>query len=393
MNTIKAYMSQCIDILVNNDVNNDVNNAVTEDVKGPLKCEHKSDHTCVHTCVFNNNGTKCNKNRKYGDYCHKHRKLHLLRDNILVLEHFTSNIKDYTKKELIDYYCKYLITKGERKTKLKKEDCFLAINKYYHKMKEFTDNDKIIIKLQGSLRRNILLKRIREQGIGVINRSICNNDEDFYTYTPKEEIEDIYFFSYKDSQHNVWCFDIRSLKKLIDMNYDNPYTTEEIPNNIKCLVKNYMNKLIQQGILEKIVDTTIRDRETAVKQKLVDIFSQMEFCGYSCDIQWILSLNIHNLKKLYRQLEDIWNYRANLSEHVKISIAPPDGRLFTQSVHDVMSCTSKIEVLETITSNIHKILNAHTPDDMRLGFMYFLVGLSVVSRECLLIHSWVQYVY
>ena len=154
-----------------------------------------------------------------------------------------------------------------------------------------------------------------------------------------------------------------------------------------------MNKLIQQGILEKIVDTTIRDRETAVKQKLVDIFSQIEFCGYSCDIQWILSLNIHNLKKLYRQLEDIWNYRAGLSDPVKISIAPPDGRLFTQSVHDVMSCTSKIEVLEIITSNIHKILNAHTPDDMRLGVMYFLVGLSVVSRDCLLIHSWVQYVY
>ena len=77
-----------------------------------------------------------------------------------------------------------------RKTKLKKEDCFLAIDQYYHKMKEFTDNDKVIIKLQGSLRRNILLKRIREQGVGVINRSICNNDEDFYTYTPKEEIED-----------------------------------------------------------------------------------------------------------------------------------------------------------------------------------------------------------
>jgi len=380
MNTIKAYMSQYIDILVNKDV--------TEDVKEPLKCEHKSDHTCV----FINNGTKCNKNRKYGKYCHRHRKLHLLNNDLIILDRFTSNIKDYTKKELIDYYCKYLIKKGERKTKLKKEDCFLAIDQYYHKMKEFTDNDKVIIKLQGNLRRNILLKRIREQGIGVINRSICNNDEDFYTYTPKEEIEDIYFFSYKDSQHNVWCFDIRSLKKLIDMNYDNPYTTEEIPNNIKCLVKNYMNKLIKQGILEKIVDTTVRDRETAVKQKLVDIFSQIEFCGYSCDIQWILSLNIHNLRNLYRKLEDIWNYRANLPEPVKISIAPPDGRLFTQHVHDVMS-SSKIEVLEIITSNIHKILNAHTPDDMRLGFMYFLVGLSEVSRECLLIHSWVQYVY
>ena len=37
------------------------------------------------------------------------------------------------------------------------------------------------------------------------------------------------FFSYKDN-NNYWCFDIRSAKKLIEMNYGNPYTTEPIPS-------------------------------------------------------------------------------------------------------------------------------------------------------------------
>lgn len=334
-------------------------------------------------CKFMDSDNLCKFNCNYGDYCYKHRRDFLIVNDDISRDRFTGLSKDYLKNDLV----RYRKNKMRRKSLLSgKEELFQEISKHittingYHKL----DHTKEIIMIQSLFRG----RSIREKNKGLK----CNNDEDFYTYTPKEEIEDIYFFSYKDSQHNVWCFDIRSLKKLIDMNYDNPYTTEEIPNNIKCLVKNYMNKLIKQGILEKIVDTTVRDRETAVKQKLVDIFSQIEFCGYSCDIQWILSLNIHNLRNLYRKLEDIWNYRANLPEPVKISIAPPDGRLFTQHVHDVMS-SSKIEVLEIITSNIHKILNAHTPDDMRLGFMYFLVGLSEVSRECLLIHSWVQYVY
>ena len=133
--------------------------------------------------------------------------------------------------------------------------------------------------------------------------------------------------------------------------------------------------------------------EQLFNQNIIQTFQKIDKFGYNTSIEWFTKLSIFQLRKLWINLEDIWNYRANLSEHVKISIAPPDGRLFTQSVHDVMSCTSKIEVLETITSNIHKMLNAHTPDDMRLGFMYFLVGLSVVSRDCLLIHSWVQYVY
>ena len=131
-----------------------------------------------------------------------------------------------------------------------------------------------------------------------INRSICNNDEDFYTYTPKEEIEDIYFFSYKDSQHNVWCFDIRSFKKLIDLNYDNPYTTEPISGHVKTKVNNLIKYLHNRNIEVVIDNTIVASREALVKQKFVDIFSQIEYSGYSCNIDWILRLNNIRLKKL-----------------------------------------------------------------------------------------------
>ena len=43
------------------------------------------------------------------------------------------------------------------------------------------------------------------------------------------------------------------------------------------------------------------------------IYSYIEQSGYTCQIEWFTNLSIRRLKKLYKQLEDIWNYRSQLS--------------------------------------------------------------------------------
>ena len=163
-------------------------------------------------CKVIANDIKCSGKQTYGEFCKKHRKHYLLQDNVIKLDVFTCNIKDYTKVELLDYYCKYHMKKTDRKYKLTKEGCFTAIELAYHKHKLYTSDSSVttITKAQSVIRRYLLKQRIVNQGIGIINRKICNNDEDFYTYVPKDEIEDIYFFSYQDSNKNVWCFDVRS---------------------------------------------------------------------------------------------------------------------------------------------------------------------------------------
>ena len=81
---------------------------------------------------------------------------------------------------------------------------------------EFNEKYKSIYKIQSNTRRRLLNKNIKLRVLAYINRKLCNNDEDFYTYEPVQEIEDLYFFSYQDDQNNHWGFDVRSLKKLID---------------------------------------------------------------------------------------------------------------------------------------------------------------------------------
>jgi len=180
---------------------------------------------------------------------------------------------------------------------------------------------------------------------------------------------------------------------LIDMNYGNPYTTEPIQENAKDRVNELVSYLNKNNVVTMIENTVVLDRTAIVKQKFVDIFSQMEYVGYSCDVTWILNLNASRLKRLYRELEDIWNYRANLSESAKRNIAPPDGILCSTPVHDYNHYHDKLELQEILANELLKICGATDPGNMNLGFMYFIISLSFVSRPCFMIHNWVQSVF
>lgn len=332
-----------------------------------------------------------NSMNKYGGYCKRDKDQFLLKDGLIIIDHFTNDIKDYKLKDLKLFFTTHI---KQKHTKFKKHDYFKAISIFYEKYQAYNANISNIIKIQSIIRKTLIRNTIKYQGIGYYRRSICNNDEDFYSYESKEDIESVYFFSYKDSNNNHWCFDIRSLKKLLDMNYSNPYTTEEIPENIKERINNFIKYLKKRNIMVEIDTSIVADRKTIVKQKIVDLFAQIEYSGYSCDINWLLQLSAIKLKKLYRELEDIWNYRANLSNEVKRRIVPPDGRMFVIPVSDYNNCNVIVELQEMLINELSKILQAESQSDMNLGIMYFIVGLSVVSRGCYMVHGeWVQYTF
>ena len=133
----------------------------------------------------------------------------------------------------------------------------------------------------------------------------------------------INIFSYKDLGNFIWFFDIRSFNKLMEMGQNNPYTREEIPNDVKERAKK-LSEILKLTKEDELIDNeNMRlTRQQIIKQKTIDIFSQMEQFGYGCNIEWFLELNNRKLKTLYRNLEDIWNYRLNLSYEIKSRISP-----------------------------------------------------------------------
>ena len=122
----------------------------------------------------------------------------------------------------------------------------------------------------------------------------------------------IIIFSYKDINDNIWFFDIRGFLKLINTNQLNPYTREEIPNNIKNKTKKIINILKHLNINLVIEEYTHDNINNQIKQRVVNIFSQLTTYGFDCDINWFMRLSLNKLKLLYKLMEDLWNYRLQL---------------------------------------------------------------------------------
>lgn len=334
----------------------------------------------MNSCEYSDDNNFCKSSKKYGNFCKKHKRYHLVDLNDLIIkDSFTFEIKDYLLQDLKTYYFRRI---NDKKGKYKKQFYFDEICKYIININNYDENK--LIKIQSLFRKNKVLQQLRKN---------CNNTEDFYTYDPLNEIEDKYFYSYKDSKGFKWGFDIRSLLKLMQMNYPNPYTTEKFPDNILKEVKMKIKTLKNNNLLVDIEEIVLRDRKSSIKQKLVDLFSDIELNGYSCQINWFFDMSGRRLKELYKQLEDLWNYRAQLSQDSKRNICPPDGRIFTTPVSEVMNYNCKEDLQELIIHDVSKFKNAVNLSDKKLGYMYFIIGLSMVSPPCFLTHQdWVSFI-
>jgi len=333
-------------------------------------------------CKFINNDINCNLKYHYGEYCYKHRHNFLILDDLISIDRFTGVIGDYLKKDLINY-------KKNKMRKLhfgsKKDELFLEVKDHIIKINDYHEIDysNEVVLIQSLFRG----KRARER----LYVNYCNNDEDFYTFDKLKDIPTKYFYSYIDKGIR-WGFDIRSLDKLLQMGFSNPYTTEDVSPNIVRDVKKIIKRLKKVDGYEDLTETIIRDRIDTIKQKTVDLFSLIEQGGYTCHIEWFTSLSLRRLKELYKQLEDIWNFRSQLSSSMKRTICPPSADIFKTPMIEVMNYNEKEDIQELVLREVTKFTNADKDSDRKLGFMYFLIALGHVSQPCYLAHvDWLSF--
>jgi len=356
----------------------------------------------------------CNKHNNYGDYCGKHKKKYLLDNSgIIVFDRLIDNHKIYTLtslKKTIIYICKspkwYDLKKIDSYFKdninkspllYPKEDIFRFIKDLIDIIKEdnvikdykeqcktiWIDKLKILTTIQRIARQKLKKLEDKYKGPAYKNINISCNQEDFFNMCSINEIEDIFFFSYKDINDRIWSFDIRTFKKLIDMKQDNPFNRDKIPPmaiiNMKKRLKQ-LNKLeVNIDIGKKLSDNI----EEYIGNRINDIIPHLSQFGYYINEGWIRSLSIGDLRILYSELEDIWNYRAQLSIHVKSNICPPNGVLFNETPNTILNMDNLNKLLKIILDDVYKLVfSGYSENDQKLGAMYFIIGLGKVSDEC-----------
>ena len=343
-------------------------------------------------CDFYENEHKCCKKTTYGQFCNKHKRNHLIDNDLIIMDRFTNKASDYLKNDIINTL-NSLDNKKYSKS-LKKGIVYDILLDRYNKVNYYNDNLRNIMNIQFRYKYKYNKANQLLRGEGFLKKLECNNQEDFFTYETVNEIEDKYFFSYKDEQNIIWFFDIRSLNKLIEMQQPNPYTMVEF--NPRTIIRankliNYLkNNNISLNFKDEMKELK-KDKKAVVKQKMVDLSASIERLGYSFNLERFKTLHSAQLRHLYRLLEDMWNYRAQLPQSVKEKICPPNGVIFNMSPQDIRNHTRDM-MRELIINDVMKFNTALEDSDKKLGFMYFLICLGKVCPAVYSVHEWILYI-
>lgn len=246
-----------------------------------------------------------------------------------------------------------------------------------------------LIKIQKFLRGVFQRTYNRLHGPAYINRKLCTNSVDFITMEPLEEIKFNQFISFKDVDGFIYGFDIVSIYNLFckcGSKIKNPYNRALIPEgifkNIKSLLR--LSKILKKDIcLQNEDNNLILSNEKNVEMRALTLFQNIDALGNYTSSQWFLSLSRTQLIKFMRELNDIWNYRAQLSIEVKRNICPPIGDPFRHlSVAYLHTEVDIVNVKKVILEILEKIVNTGIDVDSKsLGAYYVLGALTLVNED------------
>lgn len=252
------------------------------------------------------------------------------------------------------------------------------------------ENTPKIIKIQSLIRRNSVLFKLNYFGPFFFNKNISNNSFDFFSYQDVKSIPLEFLISYKDDDKFIYTFDIRSLDKLFSsQSYENPFNRQPFPKRILNLVRERILKVndSQPSISKRRKkNETVEEITSNIKTRAIDLFQKMDKLDQYTNVSWFCDLNLKQLKNFYRFLEDIWNYRTQLTPQQKKKISK-NGDVCSIALSKIFKI-KKITEIQTIVLNQIELLitGGETREDQVLGCLYILTAFAETSpkiAECL----------
>ena len=307
---------------------------------------------------------------------------------LITLEDYNNNSKKFfylndIKKSLKKYKLADTKLLKQKKKVLQQllVDYFDNLNKY--------DVNKVIV-LQRNFKKYLNSSKIKTQGPGIVDKSKCSNQEDFYTLDSLDDIEDKYFFSYETEGH-IYFFDIRSFNKLVKGDCKNPYTREKIPEYAIDMLKKRKKQLKMNKIIIKEFEKSKMTKEQLFNADVLSIFQKIDMLNIAAGgthTNWFTDLNILQLKMLYKILEDIWNYRAELTPSKKNEIVPTNN-MFPKLVNEIYYMNKKREIQYILLTEMDKLLSsASNIEDKMTGGYFILTALVEISPTCMEALPW-----
>jgi hypothetical protein len=302
-------------------------------------------------------------------------------DNIELLFNYNYN------KEQLKLFAKHYKLKitGNKNELVMRVFCYLTLSTH-------------VIQLQKIFRGHLQRKCNKYRGPGFKNRSLCTNTMDFFTMDEISSLPYTNFFSYKDKDGFIYGFDVVSLYNLVKNHgkglgdVTNPYNrniiTVQTITKMKSLLR--LSRVLQIPIQLEIKDETEIPGEKLLELRVLSLFQNMDALGNYSVPEWFTSLNQASLWRFVRELNDIWNYRAQITNETKRNICPPNGNPFrninlAQFFNNVELKESQKVVLEIMEKMVNSGINT---DSRTLGSYYVLGCLSLVNDNAAIALPW-----
>lgn len=319
---------------------------------------------------------------KYSMECPCNKKLSNVSQNdfyILKFNNYDELIVSNYKLSQLRQMCKFykLKVSGNKKQLYNQLYNFLRLSFYANKIQKV---------FRGYLQRQYN----KLHGPAFKNKKICTNLKDFYTLEEINLLPHYQFFSYKDSDGFIYGFDILSIYNLISKNATNQSVTN--PFNRSVIEPNTINDLYKCISLTKLLKFPISinisndyNRITPKKRaelRIITLFQKINEMGNYADSRWFTDLSYQRLLLFIRELSDIWNYRAELSEEIKIDICPPHGNPFHSITMVHLQNLSFSYLQNIIISIMESMVNINsTNNNKHLGSLYILSALCLVNPD------------
>jgi hypothetical protein len=248
----------------------------------------------------------------------------------------------------------------------------------------------LAIRVQKIIRGYLRRKYDNTHGPGFKDRSLCTNNFDFLSMDELTTIPNEQFFSFKDDDGFIYGFDILSLYNLIykcNGAVKNPFNqqplTSKVIENFRTLLR--VSRVLKINILTELSDITkeVSDKKS-VELRALTLFQNIDALGNYSNAQWFLTLNRNQLIKFVRELVDIWQYRANLSNETKRAICYPSGNPFqTLPNYNILQTLENLDdVRKIILEIMEKFVNTGTNKDNKcLGAYYVLGAITLVNND------------
>lgn len=237
--------------------------------------------------------------------------------------------------------------------------------------------------LQKAVRKWWTIRCIEQKGVGFYTPLLWKNQVDPVSLEKLCDLSPVLLFTYRDSQRSVYAFDIRTLWKLVkNKMLTNPFTNEPLPAGViqrLHLRVEILQKLGYSLCIEDESENASKKKRTLQQKNdanILTISQALDSKGFHTTIEMFTSLNEAQLVKWYRRCEDIWNYRAELTDVDRAKIAP-DGNVFPFKASIQSYTNRKNKLIGHITEAMLKLTTTGITDsEQTTGSMYVISALT-----------------